>query len=219
MIKALDIETIPNVDLIPSLPEPEVALGNTKDPDKIREKIEEAKKKQIEKMALNPFYARICSFSIYSESEKFYHTINDSKDSEEIELLNLLLKIISIGQDDPTVLLTWNGFDFDLPMIYKRSALLRVEKPQYCPSLSYWNRKYRHDTHIDLMRELNNWEGHGNNLDEAGRLFLGSGKTKRDYSTYVDLIKTGQSNLIGIDNLCDTELTYGIYKIVEPYLF
>lgn len=217
--KSLDIETIPNVDLIASLPEPEVALGNIKDPDKVRDKIAEAKKKQIDKMGCNPLYARICSFSIFSETEKFYRTIKEATDSEEIELINEIFKVLTIGQEEPTVIITWNGYDFDFPFIYKRAALLRVEKPQYTPSLSYWNRRYKHDTHIDLMRELNNWEPNSMNLNQAGLSFLGKGKTERDYSTYADLIKSGQGELIGLDNLCDTELTYNIFKIVEPYLF
>lgn len=217
--KALDIETISNVDLIASLPEPEVALGNIKDPDKVREKVAEVKKKQIDKMGCNPLYGRICSFSIFSETEKLYRTIKEATDSEEIELINDIFKVLTIGQEEPTVIITWNGYDFDLPFIFKRAALLRVEKPQYTPPLAYWNRRYKHDTHIDLMRELNNWESCGMNLNQAGLSFLGKGKTERDYSTYAELIKTGQGDLIGLDNLCDTELTYNIFKIVEPYLF
>lgn len=222
MIKALDIETIPNVDLIPSLPEPEVAIGNVKDPEKIREKIAEAKKKQVEKMGCNPLYARICSFSFYSENEnkRYYRVIDKACDADEINLIAAIFDEFKIATGgDSTTLLTWNGYSFDLPFIFKRAALLRVEKPQSVPGLKYWNRRYGGDVHIDLMRELNNWEPMGMNLNEAGKCFLGQGKTDRDYSTYAQLISSGQGNLIGLDNLCDTELTYNIYKIVEQYLF
>lgn len=221
MIKAFDIETIPNAALVDSLPEPEVALGNTKDPDKVREKMAEAKKKQVEKMGCNPLYGRICSFSFYGEDEtaRKFHTIKEACDADEIELIKLIFDELKIAEETPTVIITWNGFSFDFPFVFKRAALLRVEKPQYIPGLAYWNRKYKHDVHIDLMRELNNWEPMGMNLNEAGKCFLGRGKTDRDYSTYADLIKSGQGDLIGLDNLCDTELTFRIYKIVEPYLF
>ena len=46
MIITLDIETVPNADIIPFLPEPEVKLGNLKDPMKIAEKKAEAKPKK-----------------------------------------------------------------------------------------------------------------------------------------------------------------------------
>jgi DNA polymerase elongation subunit (family B) len=220
-MKSIDIETIPNMDLVASLPEPEVALGNTKDPAKVAEKIAEAKKKQIEQMGLNPFYGRICSFSSYSTEKQYYHTIKEATDAEEINLITHILEALSIGDGSNVrnVIITWNGFTFDLPYIYKRAALLKIEMPIQCPGLKYWTRKYSSDVHIDLMRELSNWEPHGMNLNEAGRCFLGQGKTERDYSTYAELIKTGQGDVIGRDNLCDTELTYKIYERVAPYLF
>ena len=222
--KALDIETIPNMDLVAMLPEPEVALGNTKDPEKIKEKIAEAKQKQLDKMGLSPFFGRVCSFSLFGESQesRMFKTIQEISDSAEIELIKAIFKNLEIAQENPYVFITWNGFSFDFPFIYKRAALLNVEKPSNCPGLKYWSKKYSCDCHIDLMRELNNWEPHGAgalNLDTAGKLFLGQGKTKRDYLTYVDLIKEGKSDLIGLDNLCDTELTFNIYKKVEPYIF
>ena len=50
MIIALDIETIPNADMIARLPEPEVALGNLVDPAKI------AAKKAAVKVKLEQIY-------------------------------------------------------------------------------------------------------------------------------------------------------------------
>lgn len=117
-------------------------------------------------------------------------------------------------------MVTWNGYEFDLRFIYLRASLLKVKLPHDVPPMEYWRRKYSHDPHCDLKCEIFHWHTeHDTNLDLTARRFLGRGKTTRDYSTYVDLIKTGQGNLIGLDNLCDTELTYDLYKEVSPYLF
>jgi DNA polymerase elongation subunit (family B) len=213
---AFDIETIPNNALIGSLPEPEVALGNLKDPEKIKEKIAQEKQKQVERMGLSPLYGRICSFSFFGENEKTFQTIKVSNDAEEIELINAIFAKLSTSSD----IITWNGMKFDFPFVYKRAAILRVPLPTGLHGLSRYTRKYTSAGHCDLMQELSGWsQEKAMNLDEAGKMFLGRGKTKRDYSTYADLIESGQGELIGLDNLCDTELTYDLYNLLAPYLF
>ncbi len=220
-MNALDIETIPNDSMVDSLPEPEVAIGNMVDQKKIEAKRKEVKAKQKEKMALDPFYGRICSFSIHGESQSFFKVIPEISEAAEIELVTELLEYLSVGSNEkPNLIVTWNGHRFDLPYIYKRAALLKIALPRSCPGLNYWRRKYKSEPHCDLMQELSGWDiSQTENLDEAGKRFLGRGKTQRDYSTYVDLIKSGEGDKIGLDNLCDTELTYDLYKLLSPYLF
>lgn len=221
VINAMDIETIPNKSLVDSLPEPEVALGNTKDPDKIREKIAEAKKKQIDKMALSPFFGRVCSFSVYGNKEenRYFKVIPEISEAAEIELVTHILEKLVLP-DHFDFFITWNGKDFDFPFIYKRAAMLRIPLPANCPPLSHWTKKYSVAHHCDLMQEYTAWGRDGHlSLDLAGKQFLGAGKTKRDYSTYVELIESGKGEFIGLDNLCDTELTYNLYNVLKPYLF
>jgi DNA polymerase elongation subunit (family B) len=223
-MRAIDIETIPNKAMIEFMPEPEIALGNTKDLEKIKEKIAEAKAKAIDKMALSPLYGRICSFSACGEKpeDRYFKVIPEISDAAEIEIINHILETFVLGQnnDVSSKIITWNGFNFDFPFIYKRAAMLKVAMPQGCPGLKYWQRKYSSDIHCDLMQEFCGW---GNdkamNLDAAGKTFLGRGKTQRDYSTYADLIETGKGELIGLDNLCDTQLTFDLYNHLAPYLF
>lgn len=220
-VKAIDIETIPNEQIISMLPEPEVALGNTKDPTKIEEKRKEAKQKQIDDMAKSPMTGRICSFSLCSTTEKYFKVIPEISDAAEIELINHILDRFCLGVSQETnTFTTWNGFSFDFPFIYKRAALLKIALRGGCPALSYWTRKYSHSPHCDLMMEWTGWQiAKNSNLDFIGKMILGRGKTERDYSTYVDLIKSGKGELIGLDNLCDTELTFDLYNFLNPYLF
>jgi len=220
MINAFDIETIPDKSIIDQLPEPEVAYGNMKDPEKIKEKLAEAKRKQIEKLGLDPFTGRICSFSFHGESKSFFKVVKEISDAAEIELVTEILENISIGGNEPNQIITWNGWSFDFPFIYKRAMLLRIALPDNCPPMRYWTSKYSREPHCDLMQELGGWNlQERTKLDFVGKRLLGRGKTERDYLTYVDLIESGEGNKIGLDNLCDTQLTYDIYKAVEPYLF
>lgn len=215
-MKAFDIETIPNKKMIPLLPEPEIKLGNMKDPEKIKEKLHEAKMKQIEKMGLNPMTGRICSFSIFGLNENFYSVISEISDAEEIKLIKIIFENLY-----QTEIITWDGMDFDLPFVYKRALLLNIELPPNIPKLDHWTKKYTTFPHCDLMQIWNNW-GHSQfpaTLDYIAKFILRKGKTDRDYSTYVDLIENGEGDKIGIDNICDTELTYDIYNVVEKYLF
>lgn len=221
-MKAFDIESVPNKAMIEFMPEPEVALGNLKDPEKIKEKIAEAKAKAIDRMALSPLYGRVCSASFYGETTQEYKVIPEISDAAEIELLNYIFENISLGGNDAesSKIITWNGLNFDFPFIYKRAAMLRVALPAGCPGLKYWTQKYKADVHCDLMQELCSWNIQDKiSLDAAGKAFLGAGKTQRDYSTYVSPIESGQGNLIGIDNLCDTKITWDLYELLSPYLF
>ena len=221
---ALDIEVIPNESMVDMLPEPEVAIGNLRDPLKIQAKIEEVKKKQKEKLGLDPITGRICSFAIYgdNEDERFYKFIPDTSESSEIALVTDLLEVLKIGnKEKPLHIITWNGIAFDFPYIYKRAALLNIVLPDNVPGMSYWTKKYINTPHCDLMQWWNNW-GHSSGnakLDYIGRVFLGAGKTERDYNTYLDLIKKGEGEKIGVDNLCDVEITYKLYKKLENYFF
>jgi DNA polymerase elongation subunit (family B) len=219
-MKAFDIETVPNPDMLSRLPEPEVKFGNIKDPAKIEEKIKEAKQQQVDKMALNPFYGRICSFSCFGPKDHFFEVIPEISEAAEIELVRKILEHLVVANPETNKIITWNGMNFDFPYVYKRAIILKVPLPLYCAPLNYWTKKYTREPHTDIMQELCGWNTENRiNLDDAGKLFLGEGKTKRDYSTYPELIKSGQGNLVGFDNLNDTEHTYKIYEIVSPYLF
>ena len=221
-MKALDIEVIPNHDMIPLLPEPEVKFGNTKDPLKRQMMVEEAKKKQIEKMGLNPITGRVCSFAFYgdNQNDRYFKYVPDESETSEIVLVTELLKALNIDNENLNIV-TWNGTEFDFPYIYKRAALLKLALPPGVPGLSYWTKKYTIKPHCDLMQWWNGWSRSSGNakLDYIGKVFLGEGKTQRDYNTYLDLIKNGEGEKIGLDNLCDVELTYNLYQRLADYLF
>jgi predicted PolB exonuclease-like 3'-5' exonuclease len=216
---AFDIETIPNLDMVDRLPEPEVKLGNLKDPVKIAEKCAEAKQNQIGSMALNPFYGRICSYAIWNEEVQEYSTVDEISDAAEIETIRNALECFCFTATTTPSVITWNGFGFDLPFLYKRAAILKIELPVGCVGLQYWMKKYSHHPHCDLERELSNWDTKRIKLDDAAGVFLSEKKLDHDFSKFIELINTGKSSEIGIYNLKDSEITYRLYKTLSPYLF
>lgn len=218
-MKSLDIETIQNESMLSSLPEVEID-SRLKDPAKIEAAIAAAKTKQIEKMALSPFYGRICAFAISGEGQNMFRVIGASEDKAESDLISFLLNQLIVGKETTNAVMTWNGMQFDFPFIYKRAAILGIELPLNCQPLSFWTKKYSHEPHCDLMQELAGWNREQyTNLDEAAKLFLGERKTERDYSRYAQMIKDGEGEEIGKDCLSDAILTHRIGTKISHYLF
>ena len=209
MILAFDIETIPNKDIIPLLPEPEVKLGNLKDPDKIAEKIAGAKSKQVEKMALNPLHGRVASFAVkqVDSTIKYVELLKTVDDVGEIELIQSVFSTIS---PDEVRLATWNGNGFDLPYIYKRAICLGINPANFgAPPLTTWTKRYSNDRHFDLM-QIWSCGGFGDfeKLDNVTSIVLGKKKVDCDVTKIIDMLETetGRSKLKEY-NLEDARLT------------
>lgn len=214
---AFDIETVPNLNLIDALPEVEVKCGNLKDPEKIREKVEEAKKEQVSKMALSPFFGRICSYSFYGPEIECFHTVDEISDVSEIELVNEIFEQLKCTPTSSPYVITWNGVTFDFPFLFKRAMLLKVEPK--CNGLSFWTKKYTHAPHCDLMQELTGWNHDHLKLNVAANTILGKSKIDSDATKFIQLIESGRSEEIGIYNLMDSELTFNIHEAAAPYLW
>lgn len=218
MIFALDIETIPNTSMIPHLPEPELKLGNIKDPDKIKAKKAEAKNKQIADMALNPLYGRICSYALVSDSAEQANCITAETDEEEAKLIEQILQVLN---RDNTVI-TYNGKVFDLPFIYKRAVLLGIDIRQFgALSLSEINKRYNNKNHVDLIETWSNGFGKFEKLDNISKvLFNQEGKIEIDFNDFPELIKTedGRKQINGYC-LQDTRLTLKNYNRCRGILF
>lgn len=212
---SIDIETIPNPDMIELLPEPEVALGNLKDPVKIEAKIAEVKRKQIDNMTINPLYGKICCVGYYSENDGQGCYI--SEDEKEI-VSNIMGKIFGAKDRSSTQIITWGGCNFDIPFIFKRALLLGIKPTTF---LGMWIKRYSNTPHLDLMQVWSNWSFQGyTKLDDMGRVLLSENKIDIDYKTFPELMKT-QSGRDDISKYClkDCELTYNIYKKFDGILF
>ena len=197
-ILAIDIETIPNPDMISKLTEvtPDPRL---KDEAKIQADIEKKKAEQIEKMALNPLYGKIACIGYYGDDLQEVDLYTEKK------MIKTFLKRI---EDKP--FFTWNGKAFDLEFIIKRGVILDL-----CPLslVEKYASKYKSEMHIDLMEK---WCGYGKmaKLDDVAKVLLdGDCKDEFDVKQIPTLIKTETGKeLIKRYCLQDCKLVYELAK-------
>jgi len=197
----IDIETFPNYDVINMLPEPTVALGNIKDVEKIKAKIEVAKNKQISQMALSPLTGKIACIGVYNGSLE--NVFVGSEKEVLTDFYNIILK-------DNNELITYNGNGFDIPFIFKRGIILGLEWATILAMKEYTNRYS--ERHIDLMQEFCDYEKY-EKLDTLARFILGDKKNDFDVTKISELIKT-KEGLSEIATYCmqDCKITFNLAK-------
>jgi DNA polymerase elongation subunit (family B) len=217
MIFALDNETIPNKDMIPLLPEPDVKLGNLKDADKIKAKVAQAKVSQVDRMALDPMTGRVCCYAMVGEYDHA-DVMTTVGDVEEMRLIMDILTAISVRDAEIS---TWNGNGFDLPFIYKRAMILGIDlRAIHAPSLSYWTKRYRSEPHCDLMQVWANWSQSYTKLDTVARMVLGSQKNDIDVTKIADKLGSEEGRKEVMDYcIQDTQLTYDLFCRFDGFLY
>ena len=228
MILALDIETIPNPEMVPLLPEPECTDSRLKDPDKIEAHIQAKRDKQHADMALDPLTGRVCCFALVGRKDdaapedaptEFTMVLPKMKDKEEKYLIQTIFD--TLGKET-TRIATWNGIGFDLPFIYKRAMILGVNPANFgAPPLTAWTKRYNTDRHFDLMKIWDGWQGGAfTKLDTVAGLMLGANKDEIDFAEFPALIETAEGReKIGAYCLQDTRLTWRLWERFNGTLF
>lgn len=194
---ALDIETMPNLDMLDKLPEvkPDSKL---KDEDKIAADIEAKQQEQIEKMALSPMYGKIACIGLYGENLQTV-LLDDEK-----AMLDKLFRLIK-----NTPIVTWNGKNFDFDFIFKRAVYHGIKSLK---EMKFYTDKYKANLHNDLMQEFCQF-GKYEKLDDVANVFLDMKKIDFDVKQIPELLKTekGQEELKAYC-LRDCEITYKLAK-------
>jgi predicted PolB exonuclease-like 3'-5' exonuclease len=226
----LDIETMPNSAMIDCLPEPELPEmpGNYKKQETIDKWMSEqpqrlaaAKEKMVADMALSPYYGRIVSIATHNGLGGRYDVIHEESDADEIIVIETCLHwFTSARQGEPSII-TWNGFSFDIPFIFKRAMMLKMDLSKYpgIAKLKDMTRRYTHIPHCDMSMELSSWENKFSSLDNAAKVILGERKIEYDFRQFPQMIKDGRQDEIGVYNLRDAELTIRIYNASKDYIF
>lgn len=206
---AFDIETVPNMEMIDRLPPPEVKTGNLKDPAKIAAKEEAAKAEQIEKMALNPLYGRICSFVTIDENENTVaYCIPATTDREETNLIEYAFSTLNSGR-----IITYNGTEFDLPFLYRRAVILGIDPREFSmPPLSELTGKYNNERHVDLMTVWCGWKGY-EKLDNLAKVITNDCKIEIDFRYFPEMIKTAEGRAMLLQYcMQDVKLTMKLWS-------
>lgn len=200
----IDIECFFDETMTGFLPEVE-ADTRLKDPEKIKANIEEKKAKQIEQATLNPLYSRLCCIGYYSDDIQEVD-FGGEELSEKVMIENFLKRL----QNEPSIIVTWNGYNFDIPFIFKRGlkyGLCKLTDMQYYINKS--NSKI-----LDLMILFAGWNKY-EKLDNVAKVLLGASKEEFDVKQIPELIKTlSGRELIRRYCLRDCELTYKLGKMM-----
>lgn len=193
MSYGIDIETIPDLSMVDLLP-PVKPDSRLKDEVKKAADIEEKKKAQIAKMALNPMFAKVVCIGIYGEDFKEC-LVGDEKE--------IIQKFREITHKKMTY--TWNGKGFDYDVIGKRGLLHGLNT---LAEAKYLTDRYASGFHTDLMEKFcQNREYVA--LDTVAKVYLGEGKNDCDVQEIPELLKTPEG-VEKLKNYClkDAELTY-----------
>jgi hypothetical protein len=148
----LDVESHAITDAATYLTEPVDAPSNYKDPEKIKAYIEEAKKAQIAKAALDVDLARLVAFGYREATDAGVNQTFLLKDeTQEMTFLGQFFSEFfpSGNTVDWPVLVTFNGMGFDLPLILRRAMYLGVKAPKIQID------RFKHPNVLDLMTILN----------------------------------------------------------------
>ncbi len=150
----LDIETIARPGAEVLLPEPS-APANYKDEAKIAKYIEEARAKQVEKMALDVDCCEIVTIGYAGEFAGMSRL--DALDAAHLiggekALLDTFWHHLMPQVAETSLLVGYNIGEFDLRILYRRSFLLGVT-----PTVWWEYRKYQKAPVLDLMQVFYHW--------------------------------------------------------------
>lgn len=177
IIAAFDIETIPHQDLPDAIGQfnpDSVKLGNLKDPEKIKAKIEEERAGHTKRMSLDPATAQACSFVglIWNldtnelVKKTAYQLSLKAADEHElgpypIERYDVTWAawdwlISAVNQKIPLV--SFNGIGFDLPVLHFAAMAEDVPVPAGLYDKITSRYAAKDGVHYDLMQCLAGWQ-------------------------------------------------------------
>lgn len=155
MIYILDIETKPNQSLIGNYTSNIKAPSNYKDEEKIKQYIAEKQIEYLKNMSVDQDYSEIFCIGLKELDQKpFIGTYGD---------------IVSILKSGAT-LVTFNGKNFDLPIIIKNGIRMGISLPYR--QLFEMTKRFRCNDHIDLMETLS-FNNQAKPLNTYCQLYLG----------------------------------------------
>jgi len=209
-----DIETgaLPFGELvIPAFNPSDVKLGNTKDPDKIAERIRQAEENHvtdyIKNAALDALSGQVLCIGYRLERDE--PAILSSDADGEAAMLRQWWELLNTWERQPR-LIGFNVKSFDLPFLIKRSWKHRVTVPYWIRSGRYWN-----DLIVDLREvwQLGDNRAHGSLGAISRHLCLGE-KTGNG-ADFANLWKTNRQAAVDYC-LQDVKLTQQVADVLMP---
>ena len=209
-----DIETgaLPFGELaIPAFNPADVKLGNTRDPDKIAERIRQAEENHvtdyIKNAALDALSGQVLCIGYRLERDE--PAILSSDADGEAAMLRQWWELLNTWERQPR-LIGFNVKSFDLPFLIKRSWKHRITPPYWIRNGRYWN-----DLIVDLREvwQLGDNRAHGS-LGAISR-HLGLGEKTGNGADFANLWKTNRQAAIDYC-LQDVKLTQQVADVLMP---
>ena len=209
-----DIETsaLPFGELaIPAFNPADVKLGNTRDPDKIAERIRQAEENHvtdyIRNAALDALSGQVLCIGYRLERDE--PAILSSDADGEAAMLRQWWELLNTWERQPR-LIGFNIKAFDLPFLIKRSWKHRITPPYWIRHGRYWN-----DLVVDLREvwQLGDNRAHGS-LGAISR-HLGLGEKAGNGADFANLWKTNRQAAIDYC-LQDVKLTQQVADVLMP---
>lgn len=166
-----DIETAPDLEDKTYVSYKSAGMGDKR---KRGENLEQDVKDKInDEFALSPLTGKITAIGFMSEHKpdnlsmeimpeldsvgKVYYRILTLEEMPEAELITSAWRVIDEYMGDGHRLITYNGIDFDIPFMVRRSILWGVSKPPHLPTIKDIANKYSSRYHLDLFQELHTY--------------------------------------------------------------
>jgi len=206
---AFDTETIADKTKIPFLQDVKPKKGLT-DPIKIKKNIKEKKEKQLAEMALNPISAQICCFSWHNEKQAQSLMLKEETQAAEKKLIQQIWEVLYEFEH----FVSFNGINFDVPLLKMRSLVHRV-----MPSINISTKRYTVQNHTDCRMILGNWDKFASGtLGFYSQILLG--KSPKEEYTGDQVQDLWDMELFNeIKNYCqfDTVCTMELYQLIQQY--
>jgi DNA polymerase elongation subunit (family B) len=140
-----DIETValPESEL-PLFDESQVLVGNLKDPDKIKAKVDAARAEWLSGAALSPMTGRVAMVGFKEVGAGIHLDWNDN----ESELVGNALQFIAEDLAGGNIIAGFNCYSFDLPFLARRAWKHGLKLPMGLRFGRYWSKDI-----IDLREE------------------------------------------------------------------
>ena len=208
-ICTFDLETIVDKSKIDLLPKVQ-ADPRLKDPTKIKTDIAAKKLKQVNEMGLTPATAMICVFGWHDGEKARSITLDKETPDAEKKLLTLAWAELKKAEH----FVTFNGINFDVPVLLMRSLLNRVKPP-----IQINTKKYIIANHTDIRMILGRWDTYAKgNLDFYSRLLLGkTSKGNFDGSQVQDVWDMNLKDNIAKYCEDDCQMTWEIFDLISQY--
>ena len=208
-IIAWDLETIRDTSKISILQEPKPDKRMT-DPVKIEKDIAKKMEEAIEIMGLNPATAMICCFGWFDGSKAGSIMLEEESPEAEKALLKKAWDVLK----DANQVVTFNGFNFDVPVLLMRSILCRVK-----PTLTINRKRYTTLNHYDARMVLGNWDTYAKgDLNFYSNLLLGkSAKDEMSGDMVQEYWSMGLKDDIATYCESDCKTTFEIFDLISKY--